>query len=62
MNKKTRLGWFKSKLLHRNLTIADIAMELGISERQVYKLICGDHKNEKFKQWVIKRLGNPIWL
>jgi predicted transcriptional regulator len=62
MNKKSRLVWFKTKLSHKNLTIKDIATELGITERQVYKLICGEHKNEKFKEWVIKHLGNPIWL
>ena len=62
MNKKTRLAWFKNKLLHRNLTIKDIAVELGITEKYVYKLINGKHANENFRQWVIKHLGNPIWL
>ena len=62
MNKKYRLNWFKTKLLYRSLTIKDIAVSIGITEKHVYKLITGDSKNSSFKEWVIKHLGKPHWL
>lgn len=62
MSKKSRINWFKVKLLCRNLSLADVAEELNITVEELISLIEGKKQDANFTKWVVKNFGRPYWL
>jgi len=62
MSKKSRVNWFKVKLLCRNLSVGMVADELKITVKELFFLIEGQKKDANFTKWVIENLGRPYWL
>jgi hypothetical protein len=62
MSKKSRVNWFKVKLLCQNLSLKIVAKELNITVKELFSLIEGQKQNTDFTKWVVKNFGKPYWL
>lgn len=62
MSKKSRVNWFKVKLLCRNLNLEIVAKKLNITVKELISLIEGQKQDADFTKWVVKNFGKPYWL
>jgi hypothetical protein len=62
MRKKTRVNWFKVKLLCRNFNIEAVAKELNVTKKELISLIENEKQDSDFTNWVVENLGRPYWL